>query len=103
MSPIVVKGLQSIPYKGCRPIAVTLTIHNEINITTIEKPDDSERPFIISRGRLIRMELSRYYNDETDEKNSYENIAFYLSEEYVQSILCPKGTFNRLKKEVFYL
>ena len=102
--PIVVKGLQNIPLTREKPIGVTLTIHDN-GVVTIEKTH-GEPIFTILRGRLLGMDLSSIFNAkdyDKDDKNSFEVITFYLSQEFTRNILCPIGTFNRLKNEVFQM
>uniref|UniRef100_A0A6C0ER30 Uncharacterized protein n=1 Tax=viral metagenome TaxID=1070528 RepID=A0A6C0ER30_9ZZZZ len=99
--PIIVRGLN----KGYlshhdveKPTAITLTIYDNGVVTVEKMAGDSS--FIVSRGPLFRMELGACHDDEI-ETDSYENILFYLSEKYYQGIFCPKGTFSRIKREVF--
>ena len=98
--PIIVKGLKEWPKKGMMPIGVTLTIHDK-DIVTIERTDNFPK-FTVLRGALLGIQLDNDIFAE-DEKDSYELITFFLPQEYLQVILCPKGTFNRLKNEVFQM
>jgi hypothetical protein len=104
--PIVVKGLEKclglhpLPPKGVRANGVTLTIHDN-DIVTIEKTDNCPN-FTILRGSLLGMELNNVVITE-DEKDSFEVITFFLPQKLAQTILCPKGTFKRLKNEVFQM
>jgi hypothetical protein len=97
--PIIVKGLKEWPKKGMRPIGVTLTIHDN-DIITIEKTDGFPK-FTVLRGGLLGIQLDNDIFAEVED--SCELITFFLPQKYHQDILCPKGTFNRLKNEVFQM
>ena len=99
--PIVIRGLNKGyvgQYDVEKPTAITLTIYDS-GVVTIEKVA-GDSTFIVSRGPLFRMELGICHDDE-DDNGPYEKIQFFLSEKYSQCIFCPKGTFNRIKREVF--
>lgn len=96
--PVIIEGVNPVSLssvKSEKPVWTTLTVYQS-GVVSVEKTTGQKK---ILRGPVQGMNYVSYAN--IDENWPYEVLEFYLDDNCIETLACKKGTYDRLKTELF--